>query len=183
MSRKLFSGMAVLFVCIGVAAALENTPGSLEKAAPGQWAVHRTTTNLGAETPDVTATYQWVARVDRRKVTLRSQPVSPDGKKALAEASEIVIDLDAEAFGAKPTTTPVELEIKGVKISCDLVETKDALEPESKARTLTWLSDQVPVRGIVKRDTYDRDGKLSSRTELLDWGESGGAEKPFVEKK
>jgi hypothetical protein len=51
-----------------------------------------------------------------------------------------------------------------------------------KLTILTWTSTQVPLFGLVKRVKLDKNAVELERTVLLEWGESGGAERPLVDK-
>jgi len=41
-----------------------------------------------------------------------------------------------------------------------------------------WMSEEIPVTGMVKTVTVDKDGKEVAKVELVDFGASGGADKP-----
>jgi len=151
----------------------------LETAKAGQWIFAKSSSTLDGKT-ETRYVYQWIAQVDGRRVTVKTQLLHEDGKNAITPAREIVYDLDAK-IGAlvKPTSermTDEVIEIKGKKLRCKKTEQVwDANNVVS--RTIQWTSIEVPVWGLVRSLDYGQDGNVISRVELLDWGTSGGGEK------
>ncbi len=152
----------------------------LEKAKASQWVLQKSASLDGATNKTVTRNfYLWVDKVDGRKVHLKIQNLSDDGRTGVAPAIERVIDLAtiSARSDVNAKTSDDVVEVKGKKLKCKRrVETFDSKDIVSKS--IEWTSNEVPVFGVVKAVVYGQDGKELSRTELKDWGESGGAEKP-----
>jgi hypothetical protein len=163
---------------LSVASATDTRPNPLAQAKAGQWTIHRTASP--SSLTDETFTYEWVVKVDGRKVVIRTQPLDRDLERGLASPVESTLDVDA------PTPPIVEspageeeLLIHGTRLLCRKVETVEIMS-EGMTKTISWLSDRIPISGLVKRVKLDRDGKEIFRTDLIDWGTTGGAERPLA---
>jgi hypothetical protein len=165
---------------VGLAVAGED-PRPIEKARPGQWVIHgETPLNAFGET---LYSYQWVEKVDGRKVHLKTQAIRADRKTGIDEPVAGVVDLDKKPpdnDGPKATSTTLEeITVNGKKLSCRKVETITIDPVLGKLTTTVWTSSSVPIFGMVRTVKVDKDGRETSRVELLDWGETGGKEKPL----
>ncbi len=153
----------------------------LESAKMGQWVLQKSASLDGATNKVVTRNfYQWIDKVDGRKVHLKIQNLSDDGRTGVAPAIERVIDLAtiAARSDANATTTDDLVEVKGKKLKCRRRVETEFGSKDILSKSIEWTSTDVPIFGIVKVMLYGQAGKELSRTELKDWGESGGAEKP-----
>jgi hypothetical protein len=168
-----------LVTLLAVPSATDARRDPLERSRAGQWTIHRTMMSPGSLS-DATYVYEWVVKVDGRKVLIKTQPLDPDLQCGLASSVESVIDLDAPA--PRPLVeSPLgeeEVSARGTRLLCRKVETVEA--GDIKGKTISWLSDLVPISGLAKRVKLDPEGKELFRTELIDWGETGGAEKPLA---
>lgn len=154
----------------------------LEHAKAGEWAFKRWTSTFD-DSSYTNYTYEFIANVDGRKVHRKSQPVLFDGKSGLAPAAEIIVDLD-KAEVKDPSAKVVETKEeelllanmnKKIKTTKTTVTRDDA---SGKITEATWTSADVPLGGTVKVITLDKKGTEVSRMEVIDFGLSGGAEKP-----
>lgn len=135
----------------------------------GEWALQKDTSVATVGSGETTAyLYVWVSKVDGKRITIMHQLVDAAGKLALSEPRAKVLTELGDAKKAKPKTAYPEetLEVKGKKFLCRKVQ----LEGE-----LLWVSPEIPVYGVVRAIVADKVGKATHRTELLDWGASGGA--------
>jgi len=170
---------ALTFVATVVGAVHAQDLKRLEKAKAGQWVFQKSTSFDGATNKTVTHFYQWIDKVDGRKVHIKVQKLSDDGRMGVAPAIERVIDLAtiSARSDANAKITDDVVEVNGKKLKCKKrVETFDLTNMVSKS--IEWTSDAVPIFGVVKVVLYGQDGKELASTELKDWGEHGGAEKP-----
>lgn len=171
---------ALALVASAVGAVHAQDMKRLEKAKAGQWVLQTSASLDGVTNKIVTRKfYQWVDKVDGRKVHLKIQNLSDDGRTGVAPAIERVLDLAtiSARSDANAKTTDDVVEVKGKKLKCKRrVETFDSKDMLSKS--IEWTTDKVPIFGVVKVVVYGQDGKELSSTELKDWGEHGGAEKP-----
>ncbi|MEZ0227847.1 MAG: hypothetical protein ACAI25_04430 [Planctomycetota bacterium] len=166
---------ALLVLLVGSVARAQSTPNPLEKAKEGQWVLQKTTAS--GFTSHI---YQWVSKVDGKKITLRTQILNADGKSAMAAANDVVIDLEKKEGGSaapaadapKPTISDDEVEVKGKKVKCKKIEVT-----VNGVASTTWISDEIPVSGLVK-SIATKDGAELSKFELVDFGDTGGKDKP-----
>jgi hypothetical protein len=163
---------------LSVVSATDTRPSPLAQAKAGQWTIHRT---MGPSSlTDETFTYEWVVKVEARKVVIRTQPLDRDLERGLASPVESTFDLDAPAPPiVESPAGEEELNIHGTRLLCRKVETVEILN-QGMTKTISWLSDRIPISGLVKRVKLDRDGKEIFRSDVVDWGNTGGAERPLV---
>jgi hypothetical protein len=170
-AATLLAGVAVTFA--------GDVPNALARAKPGAWSLVRNTDVVAGEAK-IDIVYSWVAKLDGKSITVSTQHLKEGAKAASGKAQSKVLDIDKVAsamehdFKAPGTTiTDETLEVAGKKIKCKKLETKT-----DRGSATKWISDEVPPLGLVKLLVLAADGKEVRRSELLDWGESGGAEKP-----
>jgi hypothetical protein len=167
--------MGALSVVVAQVAQAQSLPNPLEKAKEGQWIQSKSV--AGGMT---TQMYQWVSKVDGKKITLRTQILNADGKTAMMAGTDGVIDLAQTGSSApagsadapKPAISDDEVEVKGKKLKCKKIEVKSG-----PITSTTWISEEVPVTGLVK-SISTQDGNEVAKLELVDFGQQGGADKP-----
>jgi hypothetical protein len=152
----------------------------LEQARAGQWVLHRSVVQQG-ETPADNLIYKWIDSVHGREVHLKIQPVMEGGRFALAAPTLTIVNLDKppDREGAPSAATEEDLVFKGRKLRCRRVETVTDDPLRGRVMTTRWSSSEVPIYGTVKSITLDKDQREVSRIDLVDFGESGGAERPY----
>lgn len=166
------------FTCFGIAwsvASVGAMPGTnpLERARVGQWVIERTRA-LDAET----LVLRWVAAIEGRRVTLRTQVLEAGQATAATPALETTVDLDAapenprQGDDAAPTSEET-LEVQGRPVACRRFEFERGAVFSS-----VWLSEVVPISGMVRSQTF-QDGELLASIEVVDFGDEGGADRPF----
>jgi hypothetical protein len=149
-------------------------PHPLANSTVGEWVLNRSTLT-GHDKNTVSFHYRWVDKVDAKSVTLMDQLVAEDGQTGLASASPIVIKLDEKpADDAATATSDAEIIFKNKPLKCQKIDIV-VLDGTNKLTTTRWISKEVPIYGIVKTVTFDKDHKEISRTELIDFGKTGGA--------
>jgi hypothetical protein len=155
----------------------------LENARAGQWVLHRTI----VRTPDATETtsfrYQWVDKIENRIVHLKTQATTPDGRFGLGAAVQTLVDLDKPATVYKDSiSTPCdeEVSVKGRLIRCTRKETFTVEGVKGKLTSTRWISDEVPLYGTARAVTADKERTELSRTEIEDFGDAGGSERPLA---
>jgi hypothetical protein len=170
----------VLLLGASLAVAEQRATHPLEQAKAGQWVLHRIVASSG-DAPTESCVYKWIDKVDHREVHLRIQPVSKDGRYALAAPTLTIVNLDKppDSDDTSSATTEDEIAVKGRKVKCKRVEVVTLDSAHGKLTTTRWISDEVPIYGTVRSITVDREHREVSRTDLLDYGDSGGAEKPM----
>jgi len=194
-NQRLFISTAamLLFGALGVSLVMggEGAPSPLEKAKAGQWVFHesRGTSPIDSAKPDAakpTYSYQFVEKVEGRQVHLMTQAVSADGKTGLEAPVPTVVDLDqkpADAESEASATSEEELTVKGKPMKCIKIETVTEDPTNGKLTTIRWVSKEVPIFGLVRSIVLNKDKKELLKIDLLDFGDTGGAEKPVGSEK
>jgi hypothetical protein len=173
----------------------ETPPSPLEKAKAGQWVLLETqaapldTAKPADARPDPakldaakpTHVYQFVERVEGRRVHLVTQTVTADGKTGLDAAFAMVVNLDempADAPREEASTSEEEITVKGKSMKCIRTETVTDLG-RGNTTTIRWVSRDVPIFGLVRSVVLDKNKKELSRYDLVDFGDTGGAARPL----
>jgi hypothetical protein len=127
---------------------------ALERAKTGQWVHYKMANDMTMK--------QSVIKVEGKKVTIKNEMWI---KGQPLPANETPIDLEKKADASeKATKTDAaksedgELEINGHKIKCKVL---------TQANVKTWVSDDVPITGIVRQEL---NGKMTM--ELQGYGNS-----------
>jgi hypothetical protein len=178
---------AAFLICASFGVAAEPARRPIERATAGQWTLEKLTKAVGSST-DTSYNLTWVEKTVGRKIHLKRQEVSADGKTGITVANAIVVDLDqkpAEVPDENRSTlvTDAEIVINGVTLKCKKLELVESDPILGKVTTLVWTSTDVPLFGLVKMARLDKDEKVLESKELLSWGESGCTEKPVTDKR
>jgi hypothetical protein len=186
MNTRYFSPAAIV-LCVSLVAAAEPVVRPIERARAGHWILEKHTKVIGTVT-EATYNTTWVESVVGRRVHLLRQEVSADQKTGIKAPTSVAVDLDQKSAvtpkdeDTATLATDDEIAIGDKKLKCKKVELV-VLDPTlGKFTTTTWTSGQVPLFGLVRTVKTDKDGKELERTDLLAWGETGGAELPVPEK-
>ena len=144
------SGALALLAPRAHAGDAEKNP--LERAKVGQWAKYKLQNDMEMK--------QSVTKVDGRKVTLRNEMWM---KGSALPANDTVVDLDKklDAGDRKNETPKVEedtVTVAGKKLKCRVT---------ILGSVRTWISDEVPVYGVVKQTMEDK-----VTMELVAWGDT-----------
>lgn len=153
----------------------------LVKAKPGEWVIEKRTGKGSGAPAEPVFELRWVSKVEDKVVTVMTQTLDPDLKSGLSKPNLT----QPTAFepmmrrGVKTKVTEgVEVEVAGKKLKCRrLDETVTMGKLETK--TSLWISDEVPLDGVVLWEAAIGGTDQTVRGELVDWGTSGGAEKPL----
>ncbi len=173
--------LGALLLGMSLVSAGEPSTHPLAKAKAGQWVFHRSTGSSGdADNPSFT--YKWIDKVEKTEVRLMIQPVTEDGKLGLSAPTLMTVNLDKppDKEEASTATAEEELVVKGKPLKCKRIDFVTQDTRHGKVTTSRWVSDEVPIYGTVRMITFDKDKKEIARTDLLDFGETGGAEKPLA---
>jgi hypothetical protein len=180
MRRSIVGSIVALVLGTGAMVLAADRPHPFEKARAGQFILERLTKPDGKKTA-VRFCYEWIDRVEERKVHLRAQLVSSDGMVGLEPSIEAVIDLDQKLpdplLTARTATTSEEtVRIKDNDYRCTKLEiVRD--QDDKRMTEATWTTSEVPLGGIVRRVCTDPAGVETERMEVIDFGDSGGAER------
>jgi hypothetical protein len=177
--RRIAIAAALLFCALGFARGDEEP---LADAKVGEWTLMKQKISWPGGSA-VSFVYAYVSKVDGRKVSVVTQTLNEDGKTGLMAGVTTVRDLDkkpepGDAKATKATVSYEDLDVNGKKIKCKKTET-EVLTNGVTATTTTWVSNDVPVHGLVRLVVKDKDGKEQIATEIVDFGSTGGAEKPL----
>jgi hypothetical protein len=175
MMRRILLSTAVLASLTGVVFAVD-LPNPLAKAKVGSWCTAKMTNAFGGK-PETSNMYAWVTKVEGDKVTASKQELKADGKTATAPAETVDATAQFAQYEQKfkklnPTVTEETLEINGKKVKCTKVEASAQGMTETD-----WFSAEIPVTGVAKCIAKAGDKEVL-RLEVIDFGETGGAEKP-----
>ncbi len=154
--------------------------GPLDSAQVGQWVVEKSTAS--GMTSHV---LKWVSKVEGKKLTLRTQMLNPDLTTGMLPANEMTMDLGATPMpGAVPSVpapggpvpeariTEESLTVGGRAVRCKRMEVE-----MGGMVSRSWMSDQIPISGLARAVT-SQGGSEVSRLEVVDFGTSGGADRP-----
>jgi hypothetical protein len=175
--RRAFVVLA-LFAGFVSASHAEDMKNLLEQAKAGGWTLTKTTITGGG---DPSLAYMWIEKVEGRKVHIQNQ-ILADEKTGMMDPMPMVVDLDAkpEPNTPKAETKKVgdeEITIKGKKIKCAKWEST-ADYGQGKTVTVMWVSEEIPIYGMAKTVSKDKDGNVTCTSEVVDYGTSGAAAKP-----
>ncbi|MBI3724947.1 hypothetical protein HY251_13475 [bacterium] len=147
----------------------------------GEWritksSIHSIPGSGGARTqlekPVVGYLLEWVDGVEGGNVRLKYQVLRPDLAAGLAPGERVIEPSQLRRSPARGAVLE-ELEVAGKKLSCEKrVETR----ADGSVETV-WRSPSV--LDLVKQ-TFEKDGVVSSEHEVVDWGSSGGKARPVV---
>lgn len=176
--RRLFLALALPLALLTAVHA--GDPKPIEKAKVGEWVLEKVVTS-GFTSYE----YLWIAKVEGRKVTVHVQMLKDDGKTAMMPAQASVVDLDAKPDPTKKVDEPKtktseeEVEIKGKKIKCLKTEAEQDIQGTGKLTTVSWSSNEIPIYGMAKSVSKDKDGKVVVETSCVDFGHEGGDDRPL----
>jgi hypothetical protein len=138
----------------------------------GEWTlIHEQT---GSIEKDV---YAWLEKADEKTLTVCRQELAPGRATARAKPERTELAKKPRSVPPGAAVSDDIIEVKGKKLAVKKVENASTIA-RNKVVTTRWISADVPLDGVV-REVVVREGKEESRRSLLDWGESGGAEKPL----
>src|SRR5581483_5409402 len=128
--------LSLLFLLAGVCLA----DGPLDRAKVGQWVLYKMANEMSMK--------QSIAKVEGQKVTIKNEMWI---KGEALPANETPVDLrrksdspaERSAKGDAPKVEDGELEINGHKLKCRVY---------TNGTVKTWVSDDVPVTGIVRQE-------------------------------
>ncbi|MBI3725368.1 hypothetical protein HY251_15655 [bacterium] len=180
MLTRFFLSLSALLVA-AVAVANDAPAHPLETARAGHWVFNRSTTLTGGVTKTAYSC-SWVEKVADRKVFLKTQEVDAKGAKGITRPLGSVVNLDEKSpldENAGAAIGEEEIIVKDKTLMCRKVTTikHDALM--GKVTQTVWTSRDVPLYGVVRRETVDKTGDVVAKFELIDWGLTGGGEKPL----
>jgi hypothetical protein len=138
---------------------------------PGEWTLQRDTTIGPVGSAGETAyLYAWISRVDGKKITVMHQLVDVTGKNGLTLPKPNVVESLGDAKRLNPASHYPEetITVKGKTFSCRKV---------GVGGELLWVAPEIPVYGLV-RAVVKKDGRTIRTSDLIDWGASGGSERP-----
>ena len=171
MTRTLVAGVALMVLSCMAARAEDAWKNPLARAKVGQWVEYKMPNEMGMK--------QSITKVDGKKVTIKTETTM---NGSVVSSSEAVVDLEAKPAGEaaapaapapKVEVAEETLEVAGKKLKCRVTSVGEAK---------TWMSEDVPVNGLVKTRT----GEMVAM-ELVGWGEdaagggapnAGGADAP-----
>jgi hypothetical protein len=149
--------------------------------APGQWVLTRAVTgDSTSSSAKVTYTYSWVEAGEPGELQLRTQSLKED----LQHAVSLPVDQKrtvSPARGLGAGLGYMETRVIGDHtVSCCRDDGGVTDVDHALTGTFTrWLSNDVPIAFTVKLVQMDANGVELSSSEVLDFGETGGAEKPL----
>ncbi len=143
----------------------------LKPLAPGQWVLRKSVTgDSTSPSAKVTYTYNWVEASEPGTLLLRTQTLDAD----LQHAIGVTFDQTRQVSPARPLGVGF-----GYMETCVIGDHTVSCCRRDGGESVTWLSNEVPIMGVVKLVRYDANGVEISYSAVLDFGETGGAEKPL----
>jgi hypothetical protein len=164
------------FLLVAALAQAEDAPDPIATAKEGEWVLQKVVSSYGGMTM-TQLLYMWVSKVEGRKLTLGLQ-IMKDEKRGMMPPFFSPVDLDHREKPAPAKVSQEDVERDGKKLKCWKREEAGVDSPAGKVTTTTWTCKDVPVDGVLRIVSVDKDGKETSRTETIQWGSEGGAEKP-----
>jgi hypothetical protein len=165
------------FLLVAALARAEDAPDPIATAKEGEWVYQKIDSNYGG-LKLTQFLYMWVSKVEGRKLTLGLQ-IMKDEKRGMMPPFFSPVDLDHREKPAPAKVSQEDVERDGKKLHCSKREETGVDSPAGKVTTTTWICSEVPVDGVLRIVSVDKDGKETSRTETTAWGREGGAEKPI----
>ena len=117
-----------------------------------------------------------MAQIATRTIVLATSSVTRNTLSARVRAG---FRSTGTSSAGRPNPTAGDMTVDGKRLHCEKVEKVTTDPMQGRVTTIVWTSPQVPIFGTVRVVRLDRDGKETSRIELLAFGETGGAEKPL----
>lgn len=168
MSRKL-ALVAVLAMCItgaGLAADFDKLPDTMKNAVAGQWVRYSV---IGGLTQRHTIT-ALEGKGEEARVTVQTETFQ-DGKNVDTETQKMPLgayrDMQVSALLEDPDTriTDVKIPVGGREYDAVLIEYTN---PNYDQPTKIWMSEKVPVTGILRMTVGDEAEPI---LELIDFGD------------
>ncbi|MBI3722729.1 hypothetical protein HY251_02060 [bacterium] len=174
MRTRFVYGLAVLAGFAALAFA-DEPKHPLAGAKGGEWVLAKTTTTTGGGEPKIGWLYRWVSKVEGTKVTVMVQPMKTDKLGSMAAAAtHHDSSVKPDAPGKDARVSDDEVEVNGKKLKCKKIETKKDDRTSTK-----WTSSEIPISNEAKVVEKDKDGKELVKIETVDYGLTGGAERPL----
>ncbi len=161
-NRKLWIFALVLIMAVSAVSALD-LPNPYKNAKEGDWVVHEMKGGMQMR--------QTVVAVSPDTVTIEIQTIMNGNvvhKQTMDQERNSKPDLKAlgvKEGGPEPKISEDTLTIKGKKIKCTLIVTE-----KDDITTKIWLSEEIPVNGLVKTEMTGKEAAMSGVMVVTDWG-------------
>jgi hypothetical protein len=160
--RKLFLSAALLALAAGSVYAAD-LPNPFKDPKVGDWVVHQIRDNA--------KTKQTIVSLSDKQVVIEIETYL-DGKivNTQTRENERIYEpslgmLGIKEGGPEPKITKETLTIKGKKLECTVIE-----QVKDGTTAKTWISEDIPVNGLVKVEVSGAGPAQSGTMVVIDWG-------------
>jgi hypothetical protein len=149
--------------------------------AAGQWVIERRALgDPSAPETNASLTYRWIDTGESGQLVLKSQSLDPDMQHGGDVSEHPMNDSErrskngrGESPGGQPGKYVTEA-IGGQQVEVWAVD----LGFNDGSRAVRAYSNHVPIKSPVREVHYDPNGTITLWSEIVEWGLTGGAEKP-----